>query len=215
MGSKKNLLHFVCRTAFIGGMKLDFSNVSFCPVISLPKEYEVFDFSNGYDPNRQHKYAYGIGKYNEKRPQMYTGELYNDRRDIHVGIDIMAPVNTKVHAFFEGEIFLFANNDRELDYGFTIITKHKINEQIIYALFGHLSKTSIDNIYIGQRFSAGDVIAYIGDKSENGGWNPHLHFQISVEEPKVCDMPGVVHDRDLQKSLTLYPDPRLILGSLY
>lgn len=205
----------MCRTAFIASMPLDVSNIRFSPVIVLPKDYEVFDFTNGYDPNRKHKFAYGVGKYNEKRPQMYSGELYNDQRDIHMGIDIMAPVNTNVHAFYDGEIFLFANNDRELDYGYTIITKHKINEQIIYALFGHLSKSSIDNIYIGQKFSTGDVIAYIGTKEENGGWNPHLHFQISTQEPKICDMPGAVHERDLQKSLITYPDPRLILGPIY
>jgi peptidoglycan LD-endopeptidase LytH len=196
-------------------MSLDFSNIRFHPVIHLPKDYEVFDFSKGYDPHRKHMHAYGIGKYNEKRPQMYTSELYNGERDIHVGIDIMAPVKTSVHAFHDGEVFLFANNKQELDYGYTIITKHKINSMIIYALFGHLSSSSFDNLFVGKKISAGDVIAYIGDRHENGGWNPHLHFQISVKEPKVCDMPGAVSEKDLQEALLLYPDPRIILGPIY
>ena len=196
-------------------MSLNFSNTAFSAVIHLPSDYEVFDFSNGYDPNRKHKYAYGIGKYNEKRPNMYTSDLYDDQRDIHMGIDIMAPVGTQVHAFYEGEVFLFANNDKDLDYGHTLITKHIINGQSIYALFGHLSEKSISSIYIGQKFLAGDVIAYVGDRHENGGWNPHLHFQISIVEPTVCDMPGVVHEKDLNAALKMYPDPRIILGDVY
>ncbi len=196
-------------------MSLNVSNISFSPVIVLPKEYEVFDFTNGYDPNRKNKYAHGVGKYNEKRPNMYVSDLYSEDRNIHMGVDIMAPVGTSVHAFYEGEVFLFANNDKDLDYGYTIITKHVINEQVFYALFGHLSKKSISSIYIGQKFSAGDIIAYIGDKQENGGWNPHLHFQISIVEPNICDMPGVVSEKDLKEALVTYPDPRIILGPIY
>lgn len=194
---------------------INFNQYEFHPVIHLPAEYEVYDFSKGYDENRLLEHLYGIGKYNEKRVNMYKGPLYEDQRDIHIGIDIGAPVGTPVHAFYDGEVFLFDYNAKPLDYGFTLITKHTLDGVDLYVLHGHLNKKSIESKSIGQKISKGEVIAWIGDKSENGGWNPHLHFQISYEKPSVCDMPGVVHEKDLECALKTYPDPRLILGPIY
>ena len=31
------------------------------PVIFLPEDYEIYDFSEGYDPNRELKSNFGIG----------------------------------------------------------------------------------------------------------------------------------------------------------
>ena len=50
---------------------------------------------------------------------------------------------------------------------------------------------------------------------ENGGWEPHLHFQLSYQEPETHDMPGVVAPSDREEALQIYPDPRLVLGTLY
>lgn len=194
---------------------IDFSAYRFHPIIHLPEVYEVFDFSGGYDPERTLASSFGIGRYNEKRKGMYTTELFGGLRDIHVGIDIAAPVGTEVHSFFEGEIFLFANNATEGDYGHTLITKHELDGEDIYALYGHLSAPSLEGKQEGQTFGAGDIIAWVGDKHENGGWNPHLHFQLSFVRPNVCDMPGVVAEADRAEALLKYPDPRLVLGPLY
>ena len=66
-----------------------------------------------------------IGKYNEKRYDLYKGDLFEkNSRFIHMGIDIGAPIGTIVKSFFDGEIFSFKNNNLHLDYGYTIITKH-------------------------------------------------------------------------------------------
>lgn len=198
---------------------IDFSKFKFAPVIKLPTNYEVYDFTKGYDPKRERSHEYGIGKYNEKRRGMYEQEIFSDRfsnrRDIHMGIDIAAPVGTPVHAFYDGEIFLFQYNSAAGDYGYTLITHHVIDGVSLYALFGHLSAKSIANKNTGAKIRAGDVIAWLGDETENGGWNPHLHFQLSYEQPKVCDMPGVVSDDQRAAALKTYPDPRLVLGPLY
>lgn len=196
-----------------------FEKFKFHFVVDLPQGYEIYDFTKGYDENRLLKSPYGVGKYNEKRVNMYKGDLYEspqgDLRDIHMGVDIGAPVGTPVHMFYDGEIFMFHYNDQPLDYGYTIITKHSFDGQDLFVLHGHLSKKSIQNKKIGQKISQGEVLAWIGDKSENGGWNPHLHFQLSYEEPKVCDMPGVVNQKNLEEALKKYPDPRVILGQIY
>ena len=55
----------------------------------------------------------------------------------------------------------------------------------------------------------------MGDKHENGGWEPHLHFQLSLIEPTTHDMPGVVNPKNRDAALQNYPDPRLVMGSIY
>ena len=85
----------------------------------------------------------------------------------------------------------------------------------MYALFGHLGEKSVQGKAVGQTIRSGDVIACVGDRHENGGWNPHLHFQLSYERPRVCDMPGVVSEADRAQALEKFPDPRHVLGPLY
>ena len=63
--------------------------------------------------------------------------------------------------------------------------------------------------------SKGQVFSRIVEKSENGGWEPHVHFQISLIEPTKPDLPGVVRRSDREQALHDFPDPRLILGPLY
>lgn len=192
------------------------SHSHFHPVIFLPSDYEIYDFSTGYNPDRDRTSEYGIGKYAEFRPGMYQGDLFEqEQRCIHMGIDIAAPVHTPIYAFEAGEIFCFGVNDQPFDYGPTIITKHVIQDRIIYALHGHLSSQSLQKIKIGQQIKKGDQIASIGTKEENGGWNPHLHFQLSYIEPHTHDLPGVVSKEKFEWAKGAFPDPQMVLGKLY
>ena len=70
-------------------------------------------------------------------------------------------------------------------------------------------------VEVGESVVEGQVIATVGDKSVNGGWEPHLHFQLSWKKPEVNDMPGVVAREDREWALEQYPDPRIILGPIY
>ncbi len=199
-------------------MAFDFTSFEFSPVIHLPPEFEIYDFSSGYDPDRYRSSAYGIGRYNERRPGMYSTEIFTGSgapREIHVGIDIAAPVGTPVHAFYNGRVLLTGINAAAGDYGGTIITEHLLEDRLIWALHGHLSHESVRARSIGESFARGEVIAWIGDHLENGGWNPHLHFQLSWRRPDRCDLPGAVSVSDLASALEIYPDPRLVLGALY
>lgn len=192
-----------------------FSQFSFSPVIEFPPDYEVYDFTESYDPHRQRSSAYGVGRYNEKRPGMYQGELYEDLRDIHIGIDLAAPVGTEVRAFYAGEVVHKGYNAAQFDYGWTLVTLHHLGARELYVLWGHLSKISVEKHEVGQVFAQGDTIARLGDRDENGGWNPHLHFQLSWMRPERADLPGVVRQKDLEWALETFPDPRLVLGPLY
>lgn len=209
--------------------ELDFSKFQFRPIIALPSNYEVFDFTSGYDPRRTRLSEYGVGRYNEIRMGMYTSELFLPKeepglinknseqspRNIHMGIDIAAPIGTPVFAFYNGTVCMTGINPALGDYGGTIITEHLLGETKIWALYGHLSHASTVSRKSGDQLSSGDVVGWIGSESENGGWNPHVHFQLSLDRPCKCDLPGVVSRENHQHALEIYPDPRLVLGRLY
>ena len=185
----------------------------FSEVVILPEEYTVLDLSKGrWVPP---KTIFSIGKYDELRPGMYNTEIFHGERFLHVGIDIGAPIGTPCMAFTDGEVSHFGYNPEPGDYGNVLITKHKLDGVSLWALYGHLSSESIENKILGQKVVAGEVVAWFGDESENGGWEPHLHFQLSLIEPETHDMPGVVAPEDRKQALKDYPDPRLVLGPLY
>ena len=192
---------------------IDWNADDFHPVVNLPKKYTVLDLSDGlWTLKDGEKY---IGKYNEIRPNMYNTAIFGGIRNIHMGVDIGGPVGTPCMAFTSGEISHFGYNPEPGDYGYVIITKHNISGTTIWALYGHLDSTSVKDKFLGQIVDKGEVIAWFGNRHENGGWEPHLHFQLSLLEPETHDLPGVVAPEDRAQALLDYPDPRLVLGPLY
>ncbi|RYZ48229.1 MAG: peptidase M23, partial [Proteobacteria bacterium] len=133
----------------------------------------------------------------------------------HIGIDLGGPAGTRVHAFYEGEIYDFRDHGKAGDYGPTLITRHLLNGVEIYALYGHLSRASLSGKKRGQQISFGEVLGALGTAEENGGWPPHVHFQLSLIAPEEADMPGTVTDEELEAALKIYPDPRTVLGPIY
>jgi murein DD-endopeptidase MepM/ murein hydrolase activator NlpD len=188
------------------------------PVIRLPEEYDVYDFSQSYNPNRSRR-EFGVGKYNEHRPTMYGQGLFRDKeepRTVHMGIDIGAPAGTPVFSFMRGTLLDRGYHEEPGDFGATLVTVHELEKnQKLYALWGHLSMKSLELRSPGETFEAGEVIAHVGEKHENGGWNPHLHFQLSWIKPVNCNLPGVVKLSDRERALKIFPDPLLVLGPLY
>lgn len=185
----------------------------FHPVIHLPADPDILDFSRPGPQTRRSPFS--IGRYREKRQGLYTQELFAGKRDNHMGIDLGGPAGTPVFAFEAGEVYLFADNTAPGDYGPTLITKHRCLGRVLYALHGHLSRRSLQGKIRGQVFAKGALLGWIGDEGENGGWPPHVHFQLSYEAPEKADMPGAVSDEDLSEALRIYPDPRLVLGPIY
>ena len=182
-------------------------------IVDLPDNYTVLDLSvNPWIPS---KTEFSIGKYDEVRPDMYVTPIFKGIRNIHVGIDINGPIGTPCMAFTDGIISHFGYNPEPGDYGNVIILQHNISGMDIWALYGHLSSESIEGKSVGQKVGKGETIAWFGPENQNGGWEPHLHFQLSLIEPKTHDLPGVVSSKDRIQALRDYPDPRIILGPLY
>lgn len=191
------------------------SRTGFAPVIDHSGDWYVFDLTDSYDPDFIQQKRWGIGRYNEKRSKMYVAPQYQGRRNIHMGIDFWTPVGEPVYAFFDGIIAYFADHRQQGNYGPTIITKHRIGGHQLFALYGHLSRDSLRGLNKEQPIKKGDRIGSVGSREENGGWMPHLHFQLSTEDPGQSDMPGVVAEEDRQEALKKFPDPRLVVGELY
>ncbi|MDI6402774.1 hypothetical protein QLX67_12270 [Balneolaceae bacterium ANBcel3] len=81
----------------------------------------------------------------------------------------------------------------------------------LYSLYGHLSEASLTGKKPGMMFRKGEQVAEMGAESENGGWIPHLHLQLSMLRPSSGDLPGVVHERTRALALALFPDPGFFL----
>jgi murein DD-endopeptidase MepM/ murein hydrolase activator NlpD len=192
---------------------IDWNSHQFLPVVHLPDEYEVRDFTKGI--GKPPELEYSIGRYDEVRPGMYVTDLFEGERFIHIGVDVGGPIGTACMAFAAGEIVEFGYNPEAGDYGHVVITHHRLNGVDLWALYGHLDKASIEGKIRGQKVAAGEVIGWFGRKDENGGWPPHLHFQLSLIEPVTHDFPGVVSPEERAQALLDFPDPRLVMGPIY
>ena len=174
-------------------------------------------------PQEREDWFFGVGRYDEDRRGMYESDLFavenpEEQRTVHVGIDLDGPVGTPVHAFFDGTVQSVGYNAPLGDYGNVIVIEHSLprSDRVVYALYGHLDGTVVQNWTVGQFVRKGQVIAGMGAPFENGGWKiPHVHFQLSVQKPETHDLPGAVAPKDRSKALYEYPDPRYILGELY
>ncbi|HMD44449.1 MAG TPA: aminotransferase class III-fold pyridoxal phosphate-dependent enzyme [Candidatus Acidoferrum sp.] len=161
-----------------------------------------------------------IGRYDEARP-LYLSPSFgesskptDERRTIHLGIDLFVESGTPISAPFDGTVHAFANNKAALDYGPVVILRHAPDAGIeFFTLYGHLSEASLLRLSLGQKIEKRSTFAQVGNARENGGWTPHLHFQIILDLLDLgTDFPGVgfASERAVWKGLS--PDPNLILG---
>ncbi len=185
--------------------------MSFHPVVVLPPGYQVLDLTRAGPPPTS---RWTVGRYDEDRV-IYTQDLFAGARTVHVGIDLGGPVGAAVHAFSDGEVVHAGYNPAPGDYGHVVVAEHALDGRPIWALYGHLSAASLRASPVGRALSAGDVLGWLGDERENGGWPPHVHFQLSWERPETHDLPGAVARADRAEALRRYPDPRVVLGPLY
>ena len=51
-----------------------------------------------------------------------------------------------------------------------LVIEHELNDRKVWALYGHLSAASTADKQVGDRVSSGQVVGWLGDKTENGGW---------------------------------------------
>jgi 4-aminobutyrate aminotransferase-like enzyme/Ser/Thr protein kinase RdoA (MazF antagonist) len=189
---------------------------------NLAELYDVELFTRHlFDRMKAAKSSAGIGRYNEAR-LIYTGDQYklegnngSEWRTVHLGLDVFMAAGSMVLAPLDGIVHSFRNNDSLLDYGPTVILQHTVgdkDEQLtFFTLYGHLSVDSLDGLYEGKIIAQGTPFARIGTREVNGGWPPHLHFQIITDMlDRTGEFPGVARPSQRGTWLSLSPDPNLM-----
>ncbi len=159
----------------------------------------------------------GIGRYDEARlinTAVSFRTAAGEYRTIHLGLDLFADAGTAVYAPLAGTMHSYADNTAAQDYGPVLILAHQTDDgRTFYTLYGHLSRASLADWQVGRPVQPGEPIAALGDMAENGGWPPHLHFQLITDLLDLAtDFPGVApaSQREIWRSLS--PDPNLIVG---
>ncbi|MCC5924775.1 MAG: peptidoglycan DD-metalloendopeptidase family protein [Crocinitomicaceae bacterium] len=161
------------------------------------------------------------GGYLEKRKLYDHNTIFselineNNQRNIHLGIDFWTAENTPVFAPFDGTIHSFNNNSAPGDYGPTIILYHETLNTIFYTLYGHLTLSSLENLKVGDKIYKGEKIGRLGKSTVNGGYAPHLHFQIIKDIQNYRgDYPGVCSEVMLNEYKNNCPNPTLFLKDI-
>ncbi len=206
-------------------LKFDFSREKF-QVFDLTRsngELLAIDLNNEkqfinyiFETMARNQCRVGVGRYDEDRVIYERSGLFanpKEARSLHLGIDLWVSAGEPVFAPLPGTVHSFQDNTHFGDYGPTIILAHNIFGVRFFTLYGHLSRESLNGLFVGKEIAKGERIATVGEYAVNGNWPSHLHFEIITDMlGKRGDFPGVakIQERDLY--LSLCPDPNLILG---
>jgi murein DD-endopeptidase MepM/ murein hydrolase activator NlpD len=96
---------------------------------------------------------------------------FTGQRDFHPGLDISAPLGTKIHAPADGVVIFVGDKG---GYGHCIMIDHGYG---IVTRYAHLEGY---NVKAGQRVHRGDVIGYLGQTGRANA--PHLHYEVWVRD---------------------------------
>jgi murein DD-endopeptidase MepM/ murein hydrolase activator NlpD len=182
--------------------------------LRIPADAVVLDLSGPWIGPQP---VWSIGRYDEDRG-IYTQALFTAGRaprTVHMGIDLGGPVGEPVYAAGDGLVIAAGALPAPGDYGHALVLEHILDGRLVYALYGHLAARSLAESPVGRRVETGDLIGWLGDLDENGGWPPHLHFQLAWQRPAGPDMPGAVCREERAAGLECYPDPRRMIGPVY
>ncbi|AXT25184.1 aminotransferase class III-fold pyridoxal phosphate-dependent enzyme [Ruegeria sp. AD91A] len=161
-----------------------------------------------------------LGYYNEPRliyaePGFRKGPWKaSDRRTVHLAVDVFAPAGTVLHAPMSGRVEVVENRDQHLDYGGVIILHHETPKgDPFYTLYGHLDPECCDRLKPGDPVAQGAAFARLGDASQNGGWAPHVHFQLALTTDGMEeDWPGVGDPDEMELWHAVCPNPAALLN---
>ena len=158
----------------------------------------------------------GIGGYLENRVIYRRSPHFDDGtepRSLHLGVDVWVPAGTPIAAPLPGTVHSFLDNAHFGDYGPTIILQHELEGVRFFSLYGHLIRTDLAGLRVGQAVAAGEVFAHIGPYPENGDWPPHLHLQLITDmQGRYGDFPGVAAPSERDYWARLCPDGGLVVG---
>ncbi len=138
----------------------------------------------------------------------------SDRRTVHLAVDAFAPAGTQLYTPMDATVHVVENRDNTLDYGGMVILAHDTPEgDRFYTLFGHLEPEVCDHLKPGQKIAKGQAFCRLGDATQNGGWAPHLHFQLALSVDGIGDdWPGVGDPDENYLWAALCPNPAALMN---
>ena len=152
------------------------------------------------------------GGYLEDRALYLGSAHFGEARSLHLGVDLWTEVGHGVYAPLDGRVHSFAYNGAALDYGGTINLEHSVPGGKLYTLYGHLAKDDLELLERGMIVDQGTCFAHVGAIHENGGWSPHLHFQLILDVGGwKGDFPGVALPAERAQWAARCPDPAILL----
>ena len=127
--------------------------------------------------------TFGDTEFSRANPQAYNGHGHN-------GIDLKAPIGTKIMSALHGKVIGTGNTDNacpNASYGQWVLIEHPNGLSTLYA---HLS---VIKVVPGQSVVTGETIGYSGETGYATG--PHLHFtvyasqgvEILSRQSKICN----------------------------
>ncbi len=142
------------------------------------KEFNRLIFEELEQSSRQ----WGIGRYLEERKNLLREypNIREEERYYHLGLDIIVPYDTPMFSPLDAEVYSVGKETEIGNYGGYVILKHDVNEVVFYSLYGHVQTPSM--VVVGDKVSAGQEFARIGQESDSGGWFCHVHLQILTQE---------------------------------
>lgn len=161
----------------------------------------------------------GIGPWGEERT-VYAGTMFESRlikdkrRTCHLGLDLFMPAGTSLYTPLDAIVRSVDIEPDPLGYGCLITLEHRPQDcPPFISLWGHLAHEAVNRLKAGDVLHAGDLVAYMGDETENGHWAPHLHLQICTDTRLTAmDIIGVGEEAYLDVWAELFPDPRNFAG---
>lgn len=156
------------------------------------------------------EHSWGVAAYLENRAELLTDcpQMVAEQRFIHLGLDIIVPLGTPLHAPLNSTVAESGYESGEGNYGgFALLRHDSPHFQSFYSFYGHLRRSRLPEI--DQNFAAGEPFAEIGDFNENGNWFHHTHLQVITA--KGLDngyiTKGYCSIRDLAQIETFCPSP--------
>ena len=161
-----------------------------------------------------------LGYYGEPR-LIYTDQAFRtgvwktaNRRTVHMAVDAFAPAGTDIRAPLEATVYFTQDRAFRLDYGGMVILAHETpGGDAFYTLYGHLEPASFAHLAEGDRIARGEVFCRLGTPAQNGGWSPHIHFQLALTVQGLGrDWPGVADPDQFWFWRAICPNPAPLLN---
>lgn len=101
-------------------------------------------------------------------------------KKMHNGHDFNCPIGTPVKSVADGEVVFCGMMDgfgsfNPTTKGGAIIIKHKVDNKVFYALYGHIT---INDFFKNKKVREGETIGFVEKYTSSGVSCPHLHFCI-------------------------------------